>query len=197
MPRINSQSRLEEPQPRTDGLFFAIIPSPQSAAQIEQRMQDFRGEFGLKGEPLATDHFHVTLYYLGAHRGVPRGIVAKASETAASVRVAPFEVTFDRARSFSGKGGSRPFVLGSSRNLAELQALQQALRVALRRAGLDNWAQPAFTPHVTLLYDSLRVPEQPIEPVRWTVREFVLMRSLLGMSRYEMLGRWPLQDLPE
>ena len=197
MPRRISQARLEEPQSRTDGLFFAVIPSPQSAAQIERRVQDFRGEFGLKGEPLATDHFHVTLYYLGAHRGVPLGIVAKASETAASIRIATFEISFDRARSFSGKGGTRPFILSSSKGLPQLLALQQSLRGALRKAGLDNWAQPAFTPHITLLYDSLRVPEQAIEPVGWTVREFVLMRSLLGMSRYEMLGRWPLQDPAE
>jgi 2'-5' RNA ligase len=195
MPRRISQARLEEPQPRTDGLFFAVIPSPQSAAQIERRAQDFRGEFGLKGEPLATEHFHVTLYYLGAHRGVPRGIVAKARETAASIRVAAFEITLDRAKSFTGKGGTRPFILSSSKGLTELMALQQSLRAALRNAGLDNWPQPAFTPHVTLLYDSIRVPEQPIEPVSWTVREFVLMRSLLGMGRYETLGRWPLQDL--
>jgi len=197
MPRRISQARLAEPQPRTDGLFFAVIPTPQSAAQIERRVQDFRGEFGLKGEPLATDHFHVTLYYLGAHRGLPLGIVAKASETAASIRAAPFEITFDRARSFTGKGGSRPFILGSSKALPELLALQQSLRMALRKAGLDNWTQPAFTPHVTLLYDSQRVPEQAIEPVTWTVREFVLMRSLLGMSRYETLGRWPLRDQAE
>jgi len=197
MARKNSQARLEEPRPRTDGLFFAIIPSPQSAAQIERRVQDFRGEFGLKGEPLATSHFHVTLYYLGAHPGVPRGIVAKASETAASIRMAPFDIIFDRARSFTGKGGSRPFILGTGKALPELLALQQSLRAALRKAGLDNWAQPAFTPHVTLLYDNRSVPEQPIEPVAWTVREFVLMRSLLGMSRYETLGRWPLLEQPE
>jgi 2'-5' RNA ligase len=197
MPRINSQARLEQPKPRTDGLFFAVIPTPQSATQIARRMQDFRGDFGLQGKPLATDHFHVTLYYLGAHAGLPLGIIAKASETAAFVRMAPFGVTFDCARTFTGKGGSRPFVLGSSKALTELQALQQSLRMALRRAGLDNWTQPVFTPHVTLLYDNRRVPEQAIEPVGWTVREFVLMRSLLGMSRYETLGRWPLQEPAE
>jgi 2'-5' RNA ligase len=136
----------------------------------------------------------VTLYYLGVHAGVPQGIVAKASETAAALRMAPFEVSFDRATSFAGKAGSRPLVLSSRKPLAALNAFQQALRTAIKKAGLDNWAQPAFTPHVTLLYDRRGVPEQAVEPLSWTVSEFVLVRSLHGMSRHEPLARWPLLD---
>lgn len=195
-----SLAGIEGPPVLTDGLFFAITPDSQAATLIERRAADFHRDLGLKGRPLATDHFHITLYFLGAHPGVPQGIVAKAGEAAASVAMAPFDVTFDCAKSFSGKEGNRPnrpLVLSSSKGLPALIAFQQALRMAIRKAGLDNWRQQSFTPHVTLLYDGRRVPEQAIEPVSWTVREVVLIRSMLGLSRHETLGRWPLRDKAE
>ena len=46
-----------------------------------------------------------------------------------------------------------------------------------------------------MLYDDRLVAWQAVEPVRWTVREFVLMHSLLGQHRHVPLARWPL-DLP-
>jgi len=51
----------------------------------------------------------------------------------------------------------------------------------------------SFTPHVTLLYDGRVVTERLVEPIRWTVREFVLVRSLLGKTRHIVIGRWPLR----
>ena len=189
-----SLAGIEGAPARTDGLFFAAIPTPQAAAQIEQRAEDFCREFGLKGRSLGKDRFHITLYYLGAHAGMPQGVVAKASETAASIRMPPFEVSFDSVVSFSDKSGTRPLVLCSSKNLAALNAFQQALSTAIRKAGLHHWTQPRFTPHVTLLYDTRRVPEQAVEPISWTVDEFVLVHSLIGRSRHETLARWPLAD---
>ena len=119
---------------------------------------------------------------------------SRSSETAAAIRAAPFEVAFDCAMSFSGKSNGRPLVLCSSKNLAALAAFQQTLSTAIRKAGLHQWVQPSFVPHVTLLYDGRRVPKQAIEPISWTVREFVLVHSLLGRSRHEPLARWPLLD---
>ena len=51
-----------------------------------------------------------------------------------------------------------------------------------------------FRPHMTLIWASRRVDEYPIVPIRWTVREFVLVRSHVGQSRHEYIGRWPLRD---
>jgi RNA 2',3'-cyclic 3'-phosphodiesterase len=161
---------------------------------MEQRAQEFQKELGLKGTPLATDSFHITLYYLGAHAGMPQGVVVKASETAAAIKAAPFEAAFDSVKSFTDKSGIRPLVLCSSKSLTALNAFQLALSTAIRDAGLRGWTQPRFTPHVTLLYDTRRVPEQAVEPIRWTVREFVLVHSLVGRARHETLARWPLLD---
>ena len=39
------------------------------------------------------------------------------------------------------------------------------------------------------------IEEHPIEPVRWTVRDVVLVHSLLGQGRYIPLERWQLHEV--
>jgi 2'-5' RNA ligase len=69
-----------EPPPRlTDRLFFAIFPDPPTAGHIAQLARRLRREHALKGRPLATQRFHVTLHYLGNYAGLPQDIVAQAS----------------------------------------------------------------------------------------------------------------------
>ncbi len=176
----------------TDRLFFAIFPSADAATRIEQLALQLRGEHGLKGKLLATGRFHVTLHHLGDFVGLPQGVVAAACEAAASVAMPPFEVTFDRVMSFT-RPSNRPFVLRGGDGLAALMPFQQALSTALNHAGLGGGkANAHFTPHVTLLYDDRSVAEQAIEPITWTVHEFVLVRSLIGRSQHIPLARWPL-----
>jgi 2'-5' RNA ligase len=81
-------------------------------------------------------------------------------------------------------------VLRSQAGSESLIAFQQALGAAMLRAGLRP--DRSFTPHVTLLYDDALVTETPIEPIRWTVGELVLVHSLLGQTRHIPLARWPL-----
>jgi 2'-5' RNA ligase len=42
-------------------------------------------------------------------------------------------------------------------------------------------------PHIALLYGERAVEEYPIEPICWTVNEFVLIHSLNGHAH---LARW-------
>jgi 2'-5' RNA ligase len=72
--------------------------------------------------------------------------------------------------------------------LFDLHAL---LGAAMREWGLK--AADEFVPHMTLLYGPNAVPLQAIEPIRFVAREFVLIHSELGLTRYTVLGRWPLQ----
>jgi 2'-5' RNA ligase len=95
--------------------------------------------------------------------------------------------------SFRTGGRKRPFVLRSGKDLVALMAFQQAIGMAMKKAGIGRWVQPQFTPHVTLLYDDHLVSEQTVESVSWTVREFVLVHSLLGQTQHIPLGRWPLR----
>ena len=179
------------PKP-TDRLFFAIFPDADAAARIARLAQQLRGEHGLHGTPLKPERFHVTLHHLGDYAGLPPHIIAMAGEAAAAVVTPPFEVAFDRAASFSSAPRNRPFVLRGGAGVAALTAFQQALGMAMGKVGLERWAKPVYTPHVTLLYDGRSVAEQAIAPIRWTAHEFVLVQSLIGQSRHVPLARWPL-----
>ena len=182
------QSSLEP----TESLFIAAIPDNAAALKIQETTPLLCKEHGLKGTPIAMERLHVTLHFIGVFADLPQGIVARTREAAASVKRTPFDVVFDRVKSFSGGKGKRPIVLRSSSGLEALVAFQRALSGAMARAALDRFKQPKFMPHLTLLYDSRRVAEQAIEPIGWTVNEFVLVRSRLGLSRHETLARWPL-----
>ena len=47
---------------------------------------------------------------------------------------------------------------------------------------------------MTLTYDKVAVPEQPIEPITWTATEFFLVHSLLGQTRHIPLEKWSLRS---
>jgi 2'-5' RNA ligase len=194
MPVQLSSPGLDPPPRLTDRLFFAVFPDPHTAARIAQLAQRLRSEHALKGTPLATGRFHVTLLYLGSYAGLPQDIVAKASAAAQTVTMPQFDVAFDRAASFSRKRRDSPFVLLGEDGVAALTAFQQALGVALEHAGFEGIIKSHYTPHLTLLYGDHGVASQVVETVRWSVSEFVLVHSLLGQTQYLQLARWPLQS---
>ena len=179
------------PQP-TDRLFFAVLPSPAAAQTIAELAKGLQSELGLKGRPLQTDRFHITLHHLGDYVGLRQDIVAAAMEAASRVQMESFDVCFETAVSFKGRPDRKPFVLRGGDGLRDLTALQQSLGAAMKKTILGSWVQPKFTPHVTLLYDDQLVEERAVEPVKWEANEFVLIHSLLGQTRHIVLGRWAL-----
>ena len=52
--------------------------------------------------------------------------------------------------------------------------------------------KPGLPPHIPMLTDSRQVAEQPVQSMRWLVREFVLLRQFLGQDREELEGIWSL-----
>lgn len=182
----------EAPKALTDRLFFGLFPDGDTAARIAALGEDLRRKHRMKSRVHAVDRLHVTLFHLGDFPGLPKDLARKATAAAEAMTAAPFEVTFDHATSFSGRPGNRPFILkGSDDGLAELQAYRTALALALAGQGVKTTG--AFTPHVTLLYDDPMIAPDPIAPISWTVRELVLVRSLLGQGVHEHIGRWPLK----
>jgi 2'-5' RNA ligase len=174
----------------TDRLLFAIYLDAGAGADAVQLTQRLRGEHGLRGKSIGTNLLHITLLHLGDHDGLPPGLVTAACGAADTIRMHPFEVAFDRVMSFSRKQGNLPFVLRGNDGLAELRTFQRMVVAAMRVIGAP--VASGFTPHVTLLYDNVRVAEQAVETIRWTVGEFVLVHSLLGQTRHIPLARWPL-----
>lgn len=188
------QPGIEPPKRPTDRLFFALLPDAPAAAAIADLAKRLKAEHGLKGRPLASSRFHVTLHFFGDHVGLPDGLVEALSAAASALRFAPFDVVFDQATSFAGRPRKRPCVLrGSDAGLAALMGFRRGLSEALVRQGLGGRVDANFTPHVTLLYDGQLLPPQPVEPIVWRVKEFALVDSLIGQARHVPLARWPLQ----
>src|SRR5438445_13604939 len=167
-------------------LFLATVPDPATAERIHRLAGVLKRAHKFDGELITPERLHISLFFLG---GLPERHIRAACEAAMDVRTEPFEISFDRTASFRGRPGNRPFVLIGEKGLRRLQSFRQMLGAAMARRGLRRLANTNFVPHVTLLYDARSVDEYPIEPIDWTVTEYVLVRSLNG---HEHLVRWPL-----
>jgi 2'-5' RNA ligase len=168
-------------------LFLAIIPDAETAARIHRLAGVLKRAHQFSGKLIEPARLHVSLFFFG---GLSEQDIRSACAAASDVQIAPFEVSFDRTASFRGKRGSRPFVLVGDNGLQQLVLFRRMLGEAMLLRGLRRVASTNFMPHVTLLYDARSVEEYPVEPIAWTVNEFVLIRSLRG---HECLARWPLE----
>jgi 2'-5' RNA ligase len=176
----------------TDRLFLGLFPDAVTAAVIADLGKDLKRKHGLRRPVHDPDRLHITLFHLGDFAGLPQDLVRRTVAAGEAMKAPSFEVTFDHATSFSGRPGNRPFILkGSEEALADLQAYRKALGEALAMQNVPTTT--AFTPHVTLLYDDPIVAPDPITPISWTVRELVLVRSLLGKGVHQHIGRWLLK----
>ena len=184
----------EEPkrEQQDDPLFFALLPDEEATAQIAQLVEQFRQSHGLTG---ALRPLHMTLCDLISRETMEK-TVDVASKVASSVSAMPFRVALNRVMRFGGRKKSSedksPLALVGDDGVAGLAKFRQNLNIALRHADLAKLSA-AFTPHLTLLYDSRLPDDQDVQPIAWTAQEFVLVRSFIGQTRHEILGRWSLR----
>ncbi len=173
--------------------FFALFPPPDQAMAIVARRQ-MLWEQGLRGNPIPTDRIHMTLVPIGEYDDPPWDLVRLAADAAATVIASPFDVHLDRVMTFRSRREVSPVVLLPSGEIEGLAALERQLRNVLADARLvhTQGSGQKFTPHVTLAYSAGKLLEQPVEPVHWTVGDFVLIHSFRGRTLYSALGRWPL-----
>ncbi|HTT96607.1 MAG TPA: 2'-5' RNA ligase family protein [Rhizomicrobium sp.] len=171
-------------------IFFAALPDAGTAARIYAQAEDFRREHSFTGTLILPEHLHVTLFHLGDWAALPEEIVTLAKDAAAQVKATPFEVALPRAESFRNSTGVFPFVVTG--DAKDWQALTAPLSAALTKAGLGGATRGEFKPHVTLVYDKVRVKPFKLAPISWTVRDFVLVHSALGKTTHNHLGRWTL-----
>ena len=174
----------------THRLFFGIWPDDAAIDRLTRLMARLRNDKIMPGRPVDADRLHVTLHHLGDFGNqVPSSLVPNASMAAATVKMQPFNVTFDRV------GGTRgQFLLRASNESAALMEFRKILCTALVKADLRDRIKTAFNPHVTLSYDFSDVPERQVEPITWTVSQFVLIDSLLGKHQHVKRGSWPVRS---
>ena len=174
------------------GLYLLVFPDAQAAVRIETLAHHCRSEYCLHGEPRPRSILHVSLLNLGLYDDLksPKFAALEASDAAEQVRAMPFTVAFNYVQSFSHPDGRYPLVLRGDDGIVGLEKLYQCLGTSMRMVGFKT--RPDFTPHVTLIYGHRRIGERSVEPISWTVREFSLVLSLRGKTKYILLDRWPL-----
>jgi RNA 2',3'-cyclic 3'-phosphodiesterase len=190
--RAHADPRFElaERQPRaSDPVFFLLYPPANTAKQIRQLALLLGKKHGLQGQPPAAERLHISLLGLGPYGRLTRGAVAAIHEAAASITMPPFAVAFDYAMNFGRAQG--PLVLCGSEGVAGITMLRRELLTAMSKIGFRG--SRSFEPHVTLLYQDCKVPEQAVKEIRWTVCEHTLVCSLRSRHRHVELGRWPLR----
>ncbi len=176
-----------------DRLFFAIIPDEQAAEHIAAVSRYLRSQHRLTRKPMDKNRYHVSLHHAGDYPALPEEMVAVAERAAASVVFPVFQIAFDKIVSVKGKQSVRPVVLTCSRDNSKLMLFQKMLGVTLKLTCLRPWVTSwRFKPHLTLLYDDCEA-NRNIDTIEWTVREFVLVHSLVGQTQYRLLKRFPLQ----
>jgi 2'-5' RNA ligase len=174
-----------DPDLGDDGrLFFAAVPDFDSAARMYRLAGVLRRAHGFRGNLIPPECLHVSLLFVGRGSELT---ARRACEAVTGVKINPFEVSFDRTVSFGGGPGNRALVLLGDETSDRLKSLGQALGTAVAEKGMGRRAVRDFVPHVTLLYGERAIDEYPVQPIRWTVNEFVLIHSLHGHTH---LARW-------
>lgn len=101
----------------------------------------------------------------------------------------PFDVVLRAIESFHHEGAARHALVLHAEG-AGLVELHRMLGTEMRIIGLK--AKAYFWPHVTVLYGPDIVAKRRITPIRFTVKEFAFIHSELGLSKYNVIGQWPL-----
>ncbi|MCG7504919.1 2'-5' RNA ligase family protein [Mesorhizobium retamae] len=189
--RGNDQLELPfvEPETPRNRLFLGLLLDKDTASDVDRVSERLCAENDIPGSRLRTDRLHLSLHSVGEflrfHKEAARE-VCHAVEMVAATR---FQMCFDQAMTFSGRVDRRPTVLLGSN--AALLDLRRSIGKALVRGGIRIGM--GFNPHVTLFYGPKAVPTQSIERIPFSVREFSLIWSELGRTRYHVLGSWPLK----
>ncbi len=169
-------------------LYFALWPERHLAEALLVHGETLQRAIG--GRLTRVESIHLTLAFLGA---VPETRLDVLCDPPGSIAVPGFVMDFDRLGAWphNGIGWIAPGADPSG-----LAQLQSRLSAWLASAGFELEARP-FAPHVTLVRKARnRFETQVIEPVRWPVADFCLVRSTLSSagSRYEVIARFKLPD---
>ena len=187
---LRSPISTHEEQPARARLFFALCPDEPTRDALYKASHNVARNSG--GRPMAPEHFHITLAFLG---GVPpeleERVSHRAAGTAGAVQADPFSFELDEIGYWPN---SKVIWYGCSHTPSPLHSFAMGLRRSLQGAGLPT-APGKFVPHVTLarwVKDAGPLPQA--ERIRWDVSEFVLIRSetLSSGVHYTRLASCPL-----
>lgn len=165
-------------------VFFGLYP--------DSRASDRASRLARTSGLTPAGRMHVTLVGL-PHGDAPpaEAWLAKVVSAGGRVRHPPFLIELTILGSFGRPGGDeQAVVLRGEDGVIGIHQLCEAILRQLKAEGLRG--RPSGTPHLTVAHSRRFLPDQPVDPVRWTARELLLIHSFQGEGRHEILARWPL-----
>ncbi|ARU31116.1 2'-5' RNA ligase [Sulfuriferula sp. AH1] len=170
----------------TARVFFALWPDPDMRTALAGMGKHMHAQCG--GRRTRAESIHITLAFVG-EVGIER--IAELQALAAQLQCAAFN--FELARTGWWRHNHIAWVAPETvpQGLIDLAS---ALQSRLKGAGFKV-DERAYLPHVTLLRKAdCPWAQAAMKPLRWTARNFVLVKSVTGEngSAYEIIGRWPL-----
>lgn len=152
--------------------------------------QDLRRRHGLKGALTTAPRLHLPLNFVGKFQGPPtRAVMEKAAGLAEKAAAPSFQVTLNRVRTWNDPPS---LILTADEGMEGVERLHTAIHKALVSGTMAPRREPELQPHILLLRDKTQTPAAPVEPINWTVGEFVMLDSVQDDGRIDVLGRWPL-----
>lgn len=144
---------------------------------------------------MREDGLHVTVQKLGQFLNrIPSQQIDRAMDAAGRVSAEPFDIALDTVQSttwpdrssmarLTGGGAGLRGILDFERNVARAMMCAGFHRTQTRRS---------FQPHVTLDYRHPPFKRQTLaHPLMWRVDHFMLVDSLYGLAKHEVLGCLP------
>lgn len=181
-------------QKRFDRLYFGLFPDRATAEQIDEMAWRYQREHHIDNELLEAKRRHISMQHVGDYGHLREKFVFAAQCVGTSIALPAFDVVLEEIGSFAGHPTApgtrphRPLVLRARGD--GLFVLFERLGRAMRRNGLR--ANIHFEPHLTLSYGPQMIQFEAITPIRFIARELVLIHSEVGLTRYHVLGHWPL-----
>ncbi|MBU3725613.1 MAG: RNA 2',3'-cyclic phosphodiesterase [Burkholderiaceae bacterium] len=176
---------------RNHRLFLAIWPSATAHHRVAQRVKDTHWQSETK--LVKPEQWHVTLHFIGSVS------TARLNEIAQGLAVPfePFYITMNRSISWGHLTVLEPNTISEP-----LIHLHKNLAQALHQLELPVESRP-FRPHLTLARSSGSraqprqsgvVAEQAIAPIRWKVKGYCLVESMLSKaSAYRVIRDYQAQ----
>ncbi|MEA5446002.1 RNA 2',3'-cyclic phosphodiesterase [Gammaproteobacteria bacterium AB-CW1] len=171
----------------SERLFFALWPDELTRQALFRQAEGVQAA-AVDGKSVPAENFHITLRFLGS---LDIDDWRRAERAAGRVRKRDIELVVDHAGHWSE---TRVLWLACQDVPDPLLGLLADLNTELGGEGFEFRSRP-WRPHVTIGRGVTQVTELPsIEPVRWAVTRFVLVRSELGgrHSEYEVVREWDL-----
>ncbi|WP_299425293.1 2'-5' RNA ligase family protein [Sphingomonas bacterium] len=139
-----------------------------------------RAHYGLD-DSYPSDRLHSTMLRLGDEADWPAARLDQLRRLLGTIAVEPFRVMFDL---IAGN------LLRNTKGIPQATEFHRLLRQKAEMCGVR--IEHNFWLHLTLAYRGTPIAAaRKIDPIGWTVEEFLLIRSDRG---HELLDRWPLRQ---